>query len=139
MNRRELFALTLALLLAGCSNRAAETPADGIVVKGEVTWKGKSLKWGNFVLTDPNNKANGASADITDGHFTIIAERRLKPGKYKVMIFGGLRPEDNPETTGPVAGDQPNREVLPPEHNERSNVMVEIKAQGANNLRYDLK
>ena len=139
----KLFALSsllMAVLFAGCSKSTVEkTPADGIVVQGEVTWKGKQLKWGSFVLVDPRDKKNGASADIVDGQFTIVAERRLKPGNYKVMIFGGMRPEDNPEASGPSVADGPTKDMLPLEHNERSKMMVEIKAEGANKLRYDLK
>lgn len=127
------------VVISGCNSKSQQLPADGIVVTGDVSWKGKPLKWGNFILEDITNKANSVSADITEGKFTIIAERRLKPGTYRVMIFGGSRAEDNPETAGPATTNEPNKETLQAEHNERSVVKVEIKATGTNHLKYDLK
>ncbi len=128
--------LSVCLILSGCGG-PAKPIADGLVVSGEVVWKSKPLKWGTIILTDVNNKAVSSSADIADGKFTVAAERRLKPGKYRVSIYGGTRAEDNPEQAGPAVGNDPNPYVLGPEHNEKSSRTVEI-TDGGSLLKFNL-
>lgn len=136
MHIRLLIVLCFCCLQVGCGG-ATKPIADGLVVSGEVTWKSKPLKWGTIILTHVSNKAVSASADIVDGKFTVAAERRMKPGNYRVSIYGGSRVEDNPEQAGPAVGNDPNPNVLGPEHNEKSNRTVEIK-DGGSSLKFNL-
>jgi hypothetical protein len=126
MLSRRAWLLLAGLLLPGCGE--SKTPiADGLIVSGEITWKNQPLKWGTIILSDVTNKATTASAEVIDGKFTIAAERRLKPGKYSVSIYGGSRTEDNPETAGPATSNAPSPHVLGSEHNEKSTRTIEIK------------
>jgi hypothetical protein len=139
MSRFERSMVLVGVLCLGCGgDEITAPPADGVTVTGEVKWKNARLVWGIVQFSKVDAPTEGASADIVDGKYTVDPVRRLKPGKYRVQLFGGTRREDDPQVTGPVTDNEPNPYVLPPQHNEKSKITVEVTSASSQTLNFNL-
>jgi hypothetical protein len=106
-----VFCGLMVALVAGCGG-------GGEAVTGTVTRAAAPLSKG-AVLLEPTAGGPAASAEVSDGKFSIPAARGLKPGKYKVRVTApeiesGSDPKlvaatqfDPWETTVDVASGQP--------------------------------
>src|SRR5262245_23727809 len=77
-----VFGLVL-LGLTGCGG-------GGSSIEGEVTYNGEPVDGGISFVSSDGSTGEGASAgeDIREGKYSIPYDRGLKPGKYKVEIYG---------------------------------------------------
>ncbi len=131
-----LFALAL---VAGCG--PSEPKRYGVT--GLVKYKGTSIAAGTVTFTpeDPALKSAGGAA-IKDGRFEVPQAAGLLAGKYKVSIN---YPDPKRTPPAPKEGEAPGeggREVadlLPVKYNRETELRAEVKADGSNDLLFDLK
>jgi hypothetical protein len=134
MRRLALFSWALLGALAlgtlgGCSD-----PRQRQEITGEITLKGKPVEDG-FIHFEPlDGQATGDGAQIVNGKYRIPKGKGLSPGKYKVIIIAGneMSGEGNASPDSPNAGKRQPKERIPPEYNERSNVVKEVTKDGPN-------
>ncbi|MGD9633604.1 MAG: hypothetical protein AB7G28_07645 [Pirellulales bacterium] len=121
---------TLSLVL-GCG-----PSSDRLAVSGAVTLDGAPLNVGSirFDSAAGQQKVVSSGALVRDGEYYVPQDKGLPPGKYRVQITS---PDENappvmmPATaSGPAYPVAPDR--IPPEYNLKSNVTVEVTADGDN-------
>ena len=130
-------ALLAGLFLAiGCGPRG---PAR-YEVSGTVTLGGEMLDEGIIDFIPMENQGSKTGARIVNGEYQVPKDKGLMVGKYKVSIVAG----DGSQTSGkgePGAakpGFVPGGERIPPEYNEKSDKVVEIKEEGPNRFDYTI-
>src|SRR5262249_22489018 len=117
-------ALGLALL-AGCG----PTGPVRYEITGMGLYDGKPLDDGVIYFEPMDGQGSRDGAQITNGAYRIPPEKGLYVGKYKVSIIGG----DGSTTSGkgePLSGKPgfvPGKDRIPPEYNERSKEVKEVK------------
>jgi len=134
MGRRVCLGSLIAVLLlsAGCSKNLAE-------VSGTVTLDGQPVEEGsiNFIPIEGNTGA-GAGAIITKGRYHIASEKGVSPGKNRVEIRAfknsGKRMID--PTGAPGAMTEERVPAFPPEYNDQSTLVREVKA-GSNTFDFE--
>ena len=133
---RSLFVLAGLLLLLGvCVGCGPGNPLGREAISGRITMDGKPLEWGNirFEPIDGKKDAVGSGDVITDGHYSIAAEKGLPPGKYRVRIFAGTARAPGEKLPGeeelPMPGvELPGKELIPRKYNSASQITHGIKA-----------
>jgi hypothetical protein len=135
---RTAVALFLVLVVGpGCGNKEPFRKADPnrLAISGEVLLHKKPLT-GAMISFEPVEKGLVASgATVTDGKFQMEAIDGLAPGKYLVKIYDLAS-----YGVGVGGGDTDTPRIkIPPEYNERSSTMIEVKAGEANYIKLDLK
>ncbi|MBN9122885.1 MAG: hypothetical protein J0I06_27730 [Planctomycetes bacterium] len=106
-------------------------------VSGTVKYKGEPIKYGNISFRADNGASGGA--DIRDGKYEIPAVAGLPEGSYRVAVtypdpkVPAPRPDEPPGPSTPV------RELLPAKYNDKTELTAQIKAEGANDVSFDLK
>ncbi len=110
-------------------------------VTGQVLLKGKPLDEGIIDFEPLDGQATKSGATILNGAYRIPkGDKGLLPGRYKVHIVGGVGGSGggaaDPEQRSPgfVPG---QKDRVPPEYNEKSNVVREVTQAGPN--RFDFK
>ncbi len=125
----------LALVLgmaAGCGQ--APTGPKLAKVTGKVTFKGEPVKEGDIEVTPLDAGGTSAGAKIVDGQFHF----EISPGKKKVAITAmrdvpGKFREDNPGEKLQV-----REQFIPSKYNAKSELELEVKADGPNEKSFDL-
>lgn len=119
-----------SLALAGCGGVAQ--------VEGTVTFNGQPIEKGSigFVSQD-SAAAETVGQEVVDGKYAIGADRGLKPGKYKVEIYGSTQAaapaSRDPDMQSSAGGNQ-----LPEKYNRNSELTAELKS-GGNTVNFDLQ
>src|SRR5262245_39882142 len=110
--------------LSGCGD-----PRNRQEVVGEVTLKGKPVEDGIIQFAPLDGQETGDGAQIVKGKYQIPREKGLSPGKYKVSIYAGdgRSGAGDASPDSPHAGLKPGKERIPPEYNEQSNIVKEVK------------
>jgi hypothetical protein len=124
--------LPATALLAGCFPGANP----GVAVSGRVTYQGKPVDDAMiFFRLDFDKSGRGASAYISNGRYSIPAERGPFPGEFDVEIVpvGGVAPTGNPG--GPEAG----APSIPEKYNRKTELRVVIPARKEYELFFELK
>jgi hypothetical protein len=124
--------LPVAVLLAGCFPGADP----GVAVSGRVTYQGKPVDDAMlFFRVDFDKSGRGASAYISDGRYSIPAERGPYPGPFNVEIvrIGRETPAGNQE--GVKAGTP----SIPEKYNKQTELRVVIPAKKEYELFFELK
>jgi hypothetical protein len=124
-----LVALAGALsALSGCGGKVTER----VAVAGEVTFDGQPLQEGQ-VDFEPRGPGRMAIGQVSNGRYTIAAERGPSAGDYLVRITA-TRPTGAMASTGSKPGDE-LREVyeqfLPAKYNDASELSLKIDATSA--------
>lgn len=126
----------LVVVLPGC--RREGPPRNEIT--GKITFRNQPLDDGiiEFLPLDDQGTKSGAHIQ-RDGTYAIPRDKGLSPGRYRVIIVGG-----DGASGGGVAepgearpGVTPGKERIPPEYNEKSNVIREVK-EGRNVFDFDI-
>lgn len=108
-----------------------------VAVSGEVTLGGAPLDNGTIEIIAADNSSQ-AGATITNGAFSIPAEKGLRPGSYVIKIYSS---DDVEAPVEAIPGDSlaaPVRtERIPEEFNVASKLTAEIDAQN-NVLSFDI-
>src|SRR5262245_24475246 len=140
MRRLALFvgvALYLAALgaLSGCADPRARQE-----VTGQVTLQGKPVEDGIIQFAPLDGQGTGDGAQIVNGKYRIPREKGLSPGKYRVSIYAGdgRSGAGDASPDSPHAGSRPGKERVPPEYNERSEVIKEVIKDGPNKFDFDV-
>jgi len=121
-------------LLGGCGGGSGPVRHE---VTGTVLYDGKPLDNGVISFEPADGQGSQDGATVTDGEYRIPRDKGLFPGRYKVRILGGDGSSGAGQAT-PEAGNPGHvrgRERIPPEYNEKSDVVREVK-EGASN-RFD--
>ena len=123
--------LLLSLPWAGCSK------LDTIGLDGEVTFDGQPVSTGtiSFEPRDPNIGTFVATT-IQDGKYTLLAEKGVRPGAYRVRISAPDLSRAPPQAAQ-AEGSVVIPELIPAAWNTNSEVTIEVKADGKN--RFDFR
>jgi len=120
--------LSLAVL-SGCGSKAA--------VQGTVTFDGTPIDSGSITFVPEASGGQKATAQITNGKYSIDSDRGPPAGKYKVEITSmkslvGKKGADPDMQRGDA------RQVLPDKFNKATTLTADLKS-GSNTVDFDLK
>lgn len=129
--------------LVGCSGNSSGLNL--VPAKGTITLDGAPLAGADVEFTPQNVKANadglGGSSGFTNtddaGRFEMYTASYagVQPGEYRVRIHKISQPEiNNPEARVPIG-----KELVPPQYNTKSDLVVEIGEDGNSDLNFELK
>jgi len=127
--------LLVAVLVIGCG------PDTGgrLGLSGTVTFQGAPLKTGTIEFASGDAKQLSGST-ITEGKYSVPADKGLPPGKYTVRISAvedaGAAPTGPP---GPESMTQQAKALIPPQYNVESTLSAEVTEGGSNVFDFDLK
>lgn len=129
--------------LVGCSGNSSGLNL--VPAKGTITLNGTPLAGADVEFTPQNVKANedglGGSSGFANtddsGHFEMYTASYagIQPGEYLVRI----NKISVPEITNPEARVPEGKEMVPPQYNTKSDLVVEIGAEGNSDLMFELK
>jgi hypothetical protein len=114
----------------GCGGRAGDRRPVG----GTVTFKGEPLASGTIEFVPHPGVKTSSGAPITNGRYTIPANKGLEPGIYTVKIscLEGGGPTDEP---GGLPGKEPT-DKIPAKYNTKSTLTEEVTREKTT---YDFK
>jgi hypothetical protein len=107
----------------------------GLSISGIVTHKGKLLQHGciSFHGAEANlDQMPLAGAVIVDGRYEVPPSPALKPGRYVTRIWSPRAVPHDGVTTPPA------EEAIPPEFNDKSSLIIEVRRFGWNVFNFDL-
>jgi hypothetical protein len=131
----------LTLVVAGCGEGSDGLPREA--VSGTVTLDGQPLAAGSIQMIPINPMAGQpGGAVIKDGKYSIDRAQGLVPGQYNVVISsseatGSAAPASGPP--GPVVASEQPKNLIPPEYNTRSALLLEVKTGSPNTFPFELK
>lgn len=132
------YALPILLLAASLGCQGEKT---GPEIQGTVQFDGQLVSHGLIHFEPANGKGANASRRIDDGKFQFPTNARMDPGTYKVAIRM-LPPETNLDADTTMNQSQrqpPFKNPIPAKYNDRSELTVEVSAEGPNVFEFDLK
>ena len=132
--------LVLCLVVTWCGCGPGN-PLGRRAISGSVTLDGAPLDQGSIQFSPQQQQGGvGSGAVISNGGYTIAADKGLPPGKYLVRIFSAEQP-DVPVPKGPPGSVPipPATERIPPEYNANSDKIVEVTAAGSNQFDFDIR
>jgi hypothetical protein len=134
--RVPLAAATIATIsiVVGCGSTSDRLPVSGIVTLDGVPLAEGSIRFDS----SGGQKVIATGSLIKDGEYYVSQEKGLPPGKYRVQITS---PDENaPPLMMPATASGPGFRVppdrIPPEYNVKSNVTVEVTADGDNEFEF---
>jgi hypothetical protein len=138
MSRRAFF-FSLGLIVLGTLSGCGD-PLNRQEITGEVNFKGKPVEDGIIRFTPVDGQKTEDGAQIIKGKYRIEKAKGLSPGKYKVFIVAGngTSGEGNASPDSPNAGLKLAKERIPPEYNEKSQVVKEVTNGGPNKIDFDI-
>ena len=104
-------------------------------ITGQVLLKGQPLDEGIITFMPLDGQPTGDGATVKNGAYLIPKDKGMTPGRYRIIIIGGdgTSGGGNAEPSGRARpGATPGRERVPPEYNEKSQQIVEVKSDGPN-------
>jgi hypothetical protein len=123
--------------LAGCGGPKDELNRQGVT--GKVTFNGQPLKTGTVEFSPQGSGATtGGGATVTDGEFSIAAERGLPPGTYLVRISSAGETAEPAEAL-PGESNVVAKELIPASWNTESTHTVTVKDGEENAFTFDVK
>src|SRR5262249_4152067 len=108
------------------------------------TFKGKPLDDGLIEFEPLDGQGSKSGATITNGEYRIPRNLGLMPGRYRVTIIGGDgtsgRGSAEPVAPGPdlPPGVTPAKERIPPEYNDPSTIIREVKKGETNKFDFNI-
>jgi hypothetical protein len=131
--------LLLPGLAAGCGS------GDGLhrrAISGIVTLDGRPLE-GGAILLEPTSFDSGTGtavgATIRRGEFTVPRAQGPIPGRYRVRIYASSGVQAPPREGQTDKARRPMVERIPDVYNTRSELRAEVRAQGRNRYRFELR
>ena len=87
-----------------------------------------------------DGQATGDGAQIVKGKYLIPTTKGLAPGKYRIAIYAGngMSGTGNASPDSPNAGVKQPKEQVPPEYNEKSTLVREVKAGVPNTFDFEI-
>jgi hypothetical protein len=125
------------IALGGCSGSSDSLPRTA--VSGTVKFEGAPLAQGSIQFLPNTPEGVGAGAVVTAGKFEVPKENGLVPGSYSVVINSSLADSTPADPTAPVSPKAAAKELIPEQYNSKSRLNAEVKAEGPNQLEFDLK
>ncbi len=119
-----VLAAGLALMLCGCGS-----DTDVCRVSGRVTYAGQPVKAGMVYFEPAAGQSQSYGIPIRDGRYESTQKTTIKPGSYIVRITAPDLSKSQPNpNAGPNDRVPPSIPLLPPAWNNRSKLVVELKA-----------
>jgi hypothetical protein len=143
--RPALFVCAALGLVAGCSAAGDGLPREA--VSGTVTLDGHMLANGSISFMPPGGTQGGGTATgggttIENGKFSIPRESGLVPGSYNVAINAAEHHQGTDQTKPAQAGaggKAAAKELIPAKYNSSTELKIEIKKGGGNDLTFKLE
>jgi len=132
-----LLILLPGVLFSGCSE---PNPLNRQAIWGNITLAGNPLDNGTIEFYPSGTTGIMSGAVVTDGSYSIAANRGLPEGEYIVRISaakGEPEPELKPGAM-PEASRKPAKERIPPEFNVRSQVKIQVQVGQSNSFNFDI-
>jgi hypothetical protein len=128
----------LVLAAIGCGDGAARQS-----IEGAVTFDGTPVPKGQIrFIPTPAGLGPTAGAVITDGRYTVSAEKGLVPGRYRVEITAMRPASEKAQALNPVTGAMETSNAveayIPPRYNVESELTAEVSAGGPAHADYTL-
>ncbi|HPM82871.1 MAG TPA: carboxypeptidase-like regulatory domain-containing protein [Candidatus Anammoximicrobium sp.] len=127
--------LLLAVVASGCG----QDTGGRLGLSGTVRFQGAPLQTGTIEFASSDAKQLTGST-ITDGKYSVPADKGLPPGKYTVRISAaqdaGAAPAGPP---GPESMTQQAKALIPPQYNVESTLSADVTEDGNNVFDFDLK
>lgn len=131
-----LFVILFGVIaLGGCAD-----PQNRHEITGAVNLAGKPVEDGIIQFAPLDGQPTGDGAQIVKGKYRIPLDKGLATGKYRVSIYAGdgRSGAGNASPDPPPGGGKPGVERVPPEYNQRSNVVKEVTKNGPNKFDFDI-
>jgi hypothetical protein len=109
------------VFVAGCG----DDTGGRLAITGSVDYKGVPLDQGSIEFLPHPGVKTQAGATITNGRYSIPADKGLEPGMYTVKISSIEGPDVSVEPGG-LPGKEP-KERLPAKYNTKSTLTKEVK------------
>jgi hypothetical protein len=113
----------MALVLVSCGDSGSASGR--LAISGTVHFKGAPVQNGSIEFVPHPGVKTTSGAPITNGRFSIPADRGLEPGAYTIKISSMEAPPDT--EPGGLPGPDP-KELLPEKYNTKSTLTEEVKA-----------
>ena len=133
------FVMLILVMVSGCYGPTDDT----IPVWGKITLNGTPLATGDIEFSSKQAGGIRRGSMITKGDYRTAPMQGLIPGEYVVKIFSVAA-----GTSGPSANSMPgdddglgpaaSRDLIPAKYNMRSNVLVNVTAEGPNEFNFDI-
>ena len=109
-------------------------------ITGEVKLKGQPVADGIISFVPLDSQPTGDGAKIVHGKYRIPKDKGLAPGRYRVALIAGngISGAGDASPDSPNAGHRLPKELIPPEYNEKSKVVKEVKKSGPNKFDFDI-
>jgi hypothetical protein len=122
------------MTLVGCG----ESGPARVGVSGSVSLDEQALN--GDILFIPEGAGQSARGKVENGVFSVPQQRGLTPGKYRVEIVA-YQPTGKqlPDTDVPGGMTDELRQVVPARYNRQSELVVDIDAEGADQLTFKLQ
>jgi hypothetical protein len=121
--------------LSGCG-----VSSDRQEVTGEVLLAGRPLQDGVIQFAPLDGQGTGDGAQILAGKYSIPRDKGLSFGKYRVSLYAGdgRSGAGDASPDSPHAGTKPGKERIPPQYNQKSEIVREVTAAGPNRFDFDI-
>ena len=123
------------LILAGCGPKGPVRHE----ISGKVTLRNEPIDEGIIDFHPLDEQGTKSGATIMNGEYEIPKDKGLFPGRYRVTIIagdgtsgGGLADPNSPKKRSRT----PGKERVPPQYNEKSDLVREVKADEANTFNF---
>ena len=129
------------ILLPICGGCSRQNRLDLQAVSGSVTLDSRPLDNGTIRFTPTDKEGLLGGSAIAAGEYRIPKEKGLPPGKYAVQISSARqRGASASASAGPpgTVGMAPLKERIPEKYNSKSQLTIEVKAEGGNTFNFDL-
>ena len=125
----------LGLAACGCGSG----PSGRYAVSGTVSFKGQPLEYGTIEFVPATKEITSfQGAPITDGKFSIPADKGLMPGKYMVRVSSAEKTAQ-PSESIPGVAPPPAKDRIPPEYNENTKLTAEVTEKGPNTFDFKIQ
>jgi len=133
-----VIAASLLININGCGERSRRLPVEGVV-----TFDGQRIAKGQISFI-PASGTDGPTAGsiISDGRYSVAAEKGLVAGRYRVEITAMRPTSRKTQTMNAVTGAMETTEAyesyIPPRYNSESELTADVKSDGANQFDFSL-
>ncbi|MCI0380171.1 MAG: hypothetical protein L0215_21515 [Gemmataceae bacterium] len=123
------------VLIAGCGGSTG--PGGRLAISGTVYYKGSPIQSGTIEFVPHKDVKTSGGGMITNGRFSIPADRGLEPGDYTIKISAIETPAISDEPGGLPGQETATKDRIPAKYNEKS-ILTERVEPGKTSFAFKL-